>query len=266
MNTLFVVFKFLFFPLYHRLLKGEGGLILFNVIHAYFLFNFSNAFFLDSAISAIVMCALYGLNDYKDRQADMLNPKKDTSFVASIIQHKNLFLFANISISILPILLSLVWFSYEKSVLILLLLIVNWLYSYKFKAIPGIDIIAVIIWGGLFISIAGEINLQFFFIVGIMTGIAHIYQTMTDKDADSKAAIRTTVVALPQLHTAIIFFYCFLLGALLYIYINWMWAISCLIPLAVYMITRNISLSWYVSRFYFLICWAQLLKLQYESL
>lgn len=253
------------YPLTSRIAKGEGGLILFNSIHAYFVFSLTTLFWLDSLISVVAMCALYNLNDFRDRNIDALNPKKNKDFINEILNQEKLYIFTNIILSTTAIALSFVFFTNEKTILMTLLITINWLYSYKFKSMPGLDILSVIIWGGLFASIAGSFQLHLFIIVGIMTGIAHIYQIITDKEADEKANIRTSIVALPKLHKYIILFYCFILGVFIYLHIDWIWAISCLIPLIVYLLSKNISLSWYVSRFYFLVCLIKLLYLQYGN-
>lgn len=266
MKILVSTIKFSVYPLTSRIAKGEGGLVLFNILHAYSVYSLSTLFWIDSLISVLAMCALYNLNDFRDRHIDVINPKKNKNFINEILQQEKLYIYTNIIVSITAIALSLMFFSVEKATLMTLLIIVNWLYSYKFKSMPGIDILSVILWGGLFASIAGSFQLHLFIIVGIMTGIAHIYQIITDREADEKANIRTSIVVFPQLHKYVILFYCLILGTYIYMYIGLIWSISCLIPLAIYLLSKNISLSWYVSRFYFLICFIKLLYLQYGNL
>ena len=45
--------------------------------------------------------------------------------------------------------------------------------------------------------LSGKFHLTLFCIAGIMTGIAHLFQIMTDKTSDIKNDIQTSVVALP---------------------------------------------------------------------
>ena len=131
---------------------------------------------------------------------------------------------------------------------------------------PVVDIIIVGIWGGLYVMISGNFQWSLIFIVGIMTGIAHLFQMMTDKVSDGDNNIKTTIVALPGSGLLFLSALCVALGSLLFITLNIWWAVSGLLPVFIYALSRRVTLSWHVSRVYFFICWLALLTLFYGSL
>jgi 4-hydroxybenzoate polyprenyltransferase len=257
-------FWFTFKPYVNRVKLGEGGLVVFNLFYSVFAHRNFKIIVIEFFLSLMVLSALYAFNDYNDREEDVHNPKKDQQFIASIIQYSHFFLALNIFWTLLTAILASFLLEQYKSGVIVGLYIINVMYSRKLKAIPFADIIAVSLWGGIFIMLAGRLNLLLATIAGVMTGIAHIFQIITDKTADSKNQIKTSVVALPGSELIFLATVCFLLGGLLFVAGGIWWALSCFLPLAVYCISKkNVTLSWHISRIYFFCCWLALLNFYY---
>ena len=67
---------FMFQPLVERLKIREGGLIFFNITLSIFFYKNGYMVLMQAALAVLCMSALYGFNDYADRAADLINPKK----------------------------------------------------------------------------------------------------------------------------------------------------------------------------------------------
>ena len=258
-------FLFIYYPLYQRILKGEGGLIIFNISHSWMIHGLEKNFFFESFLSVLIMCLLYGFNDYSDRVYDLSNPKKPQHFIEKISSHATFFIIQNILLSALCILIGFYFLGFTKGLVLLFLFLANMLYSKKLKSTPVFDILIVIVWGALYVTFIGQLDWLIYFTVGIMTGIAHLYQTLTDEVSDRASNIKTSAVSLPHLKFYILLAHCVLLAVLIYIPLDIYWAFSAFLPLLVYLLTKRISISWHFSRFYFAICWLQLLYLQYGN-
>ena len=257
---------FIFKPYFYRVKLGEGGIVFFNLLFAAYTYRDVKCVILQTIVSFIVMCALYGFNDYHDREKDRDNPKKDNNFTLEIIRHEKLFLLLNFCLTIGTIVFVFFFLSHFKAVIILFLYIINYLYSVKVKGIPILDLIIVVIWGSLFIAISGKFQLSLILIAGVMTGIAHLFQMITDKEVDKHNNITTSIVQMPKGEIVLLTSICLILGILLYSTIGIYWAVSCILPVIVYIISSNVTFSWYLARVYFLICWIALLNLFYGTI
>jgi len=258
-------FEFITRPLYHRIRLGEGGIIIFNLAHAWYATQSVSQTTIQTLISTLVLCALYGYNDFTDREADMNNPKKDSAFCKDIYEHASIFLTVNIVLSTAAFILCLVLIGKFQAVAVASLFAVNVAYSSKLKSIPVADIITVLIWGSLFVMIAGNPNMPLAVTAGIMTGIAHIFQMLTDKTSDTKNNVKTSIVYFQRAeHWLIVSLYA-LLSLFLFYQSNAVLAASTLIPLSLYLITRKVAFSWYLSRLYFFVIWIVLLYNQYAG-
>jgi hypothetical protein len=259
------VISFILKPYINRVRLGEGGLVVFNLFHSIYAHHSPQLIVAEVIISFFVMCALYGFNDYYDRHNDIKNEKKDRRFIYSIIQNELLFIALNVLLTAATALCALVLLGYEKALIVLLVYAVNFLYSAKLKSIPLIDITTVAIWGALYVMISGEIQWMPALIVGTMTCMAHVFQIITDKVPDSESKISTTVVAMPGSEIFILSALCILLGACLFASLGSWAALTAVLPVSIYGITKRVTLSWYISRVYFFICWVALLTSYYAS-
>ena len=91
MRIIHKTFLLIFKPYTNRIKLGEGGLVVFNITHSLMAEEWSYKVLFSGILSFFVMCALYGFNDFKDAEEDMVNPKKDLGFIELILDNKGLF-------------------------------------------------------------------------------------------------------------------------------------------------------------------------------
>jgi 4-hydroxybenzoate polyprenyltransferase len=257
---------FIFKPYFNRVKLGEGGLVVFNLAHSIYAHAEVKPIVIETLISFVTMCALYGFNDYVDRMNDINNEKKDKSFVSSILVNTRLFILVNAGLSILTLSAAYFFLDLTKVGVLVLLYAVNCFYSIKLKSVPVFDILIVMVWGGFFVLLVGKNFWMLALVAGVMTGMAHLFQMLTDKVSDEIANVKTSVVAMPGFEMMFLSMLSIGLGASLYFCLGWWWALTCIIPILVYCISRRVTLSWHVSRFFFFMCWIALLNSYYGSL
>ncbi|MCS6933608.1 MAG: UbiA family prenyltransferase [Chitinophagales bacterium] len=258
--------RFAFYPLWLRWKLGEGGIWIFNVLHAYFSTHDVMWAIATGLHSILTLCALYGYNDYADRYNDRLNPKKFQPFVEEINNNQQIFLIVIIFLTILSITYGLLFWKYKQSWGLFLLYIVNFAYSSFFKSLPVLDIIIVGIWGGLLTVLAPRVNLSLCVISGLMTSIAHIHQIEHDIEIDRITNVNTSAVKLRK-------FTLYMKNTLGLCtgYSVWLssrsllMAFMILIPISIGFSNQNILIKWYIWRIYFLISWIYILIHVYET-
>src|SRR5205085_11810449 len=72
-------------------------------------------------------------------------------------------------------------------------MIVNVAYSLLLKGAPIADIAIVWLWGALYAAIVSP-SVALVFLVGVMTGVCHLFQALGDRDCDAANDIDTTAV------------------------------------------------------------------------
>lgn len=256
---------FFLLPYFNRLKLGEGGLVVFTLFHSIFAHDNWLLIAQEFSLSFLVLISLYGFNDYKDRRKDLANEKKDKIFVAQIIESEKLFLSINTITTLVCIFGSFFIRGPLGGLFVLLVYAVNYIYSIKTKSMPIVDLFSVVLWGACFILTSGHFNLTLFFAAGVMTGIAHLFQMLTDKHVDQINATNTSVVYYWGKEWVLLMILCLILCGVLYFSTSWYWALSGLIPLLVFKITNHVNYSWHISRFYFFVVWIGLLNSIYGS-
>lgn len=259
--SIYTVFNLLVRPFSNRLRLGEGGLVIFNFVHSVASHAPLAAIFIETLISFLVLCVLYGYNDYIDAEKDLLNPKKNKAFIESILSHRILFKWLIITVNIATIAAAWVLLHWQTAVCIALLYIINLLYSLKVKSIPLADIVIVSLWGGLYICIAGTFHWQIALAAGLMVGIAHFFQIVTDHDTDSQNSVQTSAVALRGWEASLLFVLCTILS--LVVYLNQAGPILAslgLLPFVFFVSGSRVTFSWYASRIIFFVLWISILR------
>lgn len=253
-NLLQIITCFLFQPLTERIKIKEGGLILFNVALSIFSCKIWYMVLFHTGLAIFCMSALYGFNDYTDRVADLKNPKKNHRLAQKINQYPLLFLTINAFVSLVCIIFAALLTEGKQGIIALLLFGVNILYSLFFKSLPLADLIMVGIWGGLFVGVTGGAPVYLLLIVGFMTAIAHLFQTITDREPDVINGTHTTATKYNN-PAIILLTYCLMLSALLFWHWGVFFALSAAIPFVCFVLFKNISVTWNISRAYFGSCW-----------
>lgn len=256
--------QFLFRPLTNRIKLGEGGIALFNTSQVWFATHDILFTLWCTLLSLLTLCVLYGYNDYKDRETDKLNPKKDISYVNNISIHHLLFFYIHLFVTALLIMWSFFLLGKTGALSMLLLLAINIAYSNKLKATAGLDVVTVMIWGGLFVLLIAREHFGLAIAASIMTGMAHVFQMLTDKKTDSQTKTNTTVVKYPG--SAPFMFAGLSVALMVALYVateKYSIAISAFIPFLFYFMYRNVTVSWFFSRVYFAGIWFVLLYTTY---
>lgn len=244
---------------------GEGGIAVFNLTHAWMATHDIVATFLCFALSLFCLSVLYGFNDFTDRKNDQHNPKKDQHFVQQILNQPKLMLSVNLTASMALLLFVYFQFGALQGIYALLLLLINAAYSLGLKKTAGADIFIVIVWGGVFTLITPSVSYPLAAIAGLMTGIAHVFQMITDETTDKKNEVHTTIVQFPSSKNFILLLLSVLSGVSIYIIADWKVALSCFIPLLIFMASKNVNWSWIASRIYFVCMWMVLLTKLYAA-
>jgi len=176
-----------------------------------FTFIFASKFFnmaynIDTLIKILLVMILYlfyalSINNYFDWKNDKINEekiKKNPIAAGKLTKKEGLFISA--SMAVLSVILTSFWF--PSVISWYLLFAVNaFLYSYKFKPIPVIDLISHGIYvAALFLFPAAVLGLSYFIIVSGFLLIFFISTTiqlqneLADYKADKQSALKTTAV------------------------------------------------------------------------
>jgi|GEM_PF-1741597 len=254
-------------PFSNRVRLGEGGLIIFNIIHAVASQKSWTLISIETIISFLVLCVLYGYNDYTDAEKDKLNPKKDISFINLISENYRLFLILILVVKISTIIIAWLFLGWIIAACIAVLYVINFLYSRKVKSIPLADLIIVSVWGSLYVCISGTFRWEISIAAGLMVGIAHFFQILTDEDSDRKNLVHTTAVVFIGRENLLLFILCLPLVFVLYLITKDILLTGIgFLPFFLFLFTGRVSFSWYASRFVFFILWLVIMNKAYAGL
>ncbi len=242
---------------------GEGGLVFFTLTHSVFYHQNIIVSIFEFLLSFLVLTQLYGFNDYIDCEMDLNNDKKNKVFVRSILANKRLFLSINTVLAVFCMIGTFVVRGYIGVLFVMLVFVVNYTYSIKAKSFPIVDLLTVMLWGGCFILTSGVFQLHLWLLAGVMTGIAHLFQMITDRRVDEINDLKTSVVYFAEKELIMLSILSILLGVVLYLSMGCYWALSCIIPFLVYYLSNKVVYAWHISRVYFFICWVGLLTSLY---
>jgi 4-hydroxybenzoate polyprenyltransferase len=256
--------RFILLPYLNRLKLGEGGLVFFNLLHSCIYHSDFNDLQLDIVISFLTMCSLYGLNDFLDRKIDLSNPKKNHQFVILLNNYPIVYILQYVAVTIVIIVLTYFQFGVQKILVLISLILVNAIYSLRIKGIPIFDVLFVCLWGGLFTLLAGPVDYSLAIAVGLMTGIAHIYQVLTDRDVDAIDNIRTSAVVFLRFEKAGVVLLSTGLFVSLMSILPMTLAATSFFLIIVNFTGLSILTKWHLSRIYFAFCWLSLLFFKYK--
>ena len=260
-------FNLLVRPFTNRIKLGEGGLLILNFTHSVASSKPYALIILETVISFWVLCVLYGYNDYTDVEKDKFNPKKDPDFIKLVSDNYTLFLNLIIAVQFLTISVAFIFLSWHTALYMVVLYAINFLYSHKVKSIPLADIVIVSFWGGLYICLSGYFRWEISLAAGLMVGIAHFFQVITDKDSDQKNSVSTSAVVLIGWENLLLFILCMALAFVVYLITNdVILAAIGFLPFMFYFLSKRVTLSWYMSRFLFFILWLLILKKVYAGI
>src|SRR5262249_6115461 len=136
---------------------------------------------------------MYAFNDLYDATSDANNPKKDRAVIATYLEHRRVCLAAILVLKVLTLELALTTLGTRATVAAAGVMLVNVVYSTLLKGVPVLDVIWCGLWGVLYTAIVTA-SPSLLVLVGLMTAVCHLYQTLDDRVFDAENAIVTTAV------------------------------------------------------------------------
>lgn len=248
-------------PLGQRLLRGEGLLVALNASIAAVAPHDTASLAGALVVSIATMLCLYFLNDVVDAHRDLNDPGKDQRFVAFCASHRSQLAWILAAEHAATVALACALLGPASAAAVLAVFAVNLAYSVAIKGRPALDVPWVALWGATYALVtAAPLPLDTFVVVGLMTGIAHVFQITRDRDVDRRNDVRTSAVARPWLPTLQMAGTCAALAACLLVRFGPVAAASAAIPLLLYVGVPSNQLAWMLARAYFAVAWVALLR------
>jgi 4-hydroxybenzoate polyprenyltransferase len=238
-----------FLPLWRRLETGEGALAAVNVAVLVSGQASVGESLRGAALAAGVLAHLYCFNDWIDAPADLSNPRKDSVLARTMI-HDRRTIGVALAASLLPLLVLAAVDGGRRLAWALAVVTVNAAYSLRLKKIPLVDVAWVGVWGYSFVAMAGA-RAEFCGLIGIMTGICHVFQTLIDRRSDESNGLRTTAVDSPAMAQALLWLLCILLAGALHQFLGSAWAVTAIAPAVFGRFLKDRWLAWMASKTYF---------------
>lgn len=244
-------------PLNHRILRGEGGLL---------IVNWSLAFTSNPALEATVLavasllclCGLYLFNDLVDAREDLENPKKDHRLAELYVRERSLFLLLWFAITTLAIALAGL-IRATSAIAMVTVVAVNVAYSLRFKRLPVVDIVWVGLWGCAFGAIVSD-SPAWLAMIGAMTAACHIYQASEDREVDRRHGLRTSATLPWAVLSAIQVALSLILAGAAWHIVGDRIALTLLaFPFYWFFWRRSVRIAWIVAKVHFTIVWAWLI-------
>jgi 4-hydroxybenzoate polyprenyltransferase len=249
-------------PTLRRLQRAEGVLLAINasiiLTHPSSLPRMAAQL----AVSAIVLALLYAYNDVYDCHADLANPKKDMALVRLLILHRAAIVRLLLVLSVAMVGVAQVTLGTASAVAVAAVLGINVVYSHYFKRMVVVDVLWVGLCGATYILTPGiPLDVGIVLLVGLMTAVSHVFQTLGDRNVDDRNAVSTTAVFSPGLATGLLVVFC---GATAWVVARWfglLAATTAFVPLVAYLVLRDAERAWLVAKAYFAVLWLALLGL-----
>jgi 4-hydroxybenzoate polyprenyltransferase len=249
-------------PTLRRLQRAEGVLLAINASIIVTHSSSPGRMATQVAVSAAVLALLYAYNDVYDCHADLENPKKDPELVHLLILHRPRIVRILLLLFVVMAGVALVTLGGASAAAVTAVLGINVVYSHFFKRIVVFDVLWVGLCGATYILTPGiSLDVHIVLLVGLMTAMSHVFQTLGDRPVDDRNAVSTTAVFSPALATALLVAFC---GAAAWMVGHWFGALgaaSAFVPVAAHLAMRDADRAWLVSKAYFAALWLALLGL-----
>ncbi|MCX8072306.1 MAG: UbiA family prenyltransferase [Candidatus Binatia bacterium] len=214
-----------------------------------------------AALSVLTLAALYGFNDFWDAKADIHNPRKQRWLVELYLAQRTATAAALVGLHLLCALLALTAGGTSLLLAVVALFAVNVSYSLVLKGVPVVDVIWCGIWGATYTAMIGT-GSEILVLVGIMTAVCHVYQTLVDRSVDARNGIGTiaarTATAVPITLLVLCGFLAVVLSG--YFQLPWGGALSAFTPVAPYYLVASRNAAWLLTKVYFGGLWLVILS------
>lgn len=244
-------------PLWGRIIRGEGGLWLVAVSLIAIRPLPWTAIVGLGLTAGLLLWNLYLFNDIHDADHDRDNPRKNHDVAAFYMEHRSRLwaLWAGSSLLVLGLLAVAGIRAVAAGAATM---IINAVYSIRIKAVPWLDIVIVGMWGTLYV-LAFEPTPQLSLVAGIMTMVAHVYQVFVDRSSDLAQGLTTTAVHSPRASRILVHALAALLAACVWQAGGSRWALALAALVAAPVWLPDHQRAWNTSRLIFGLCWLTLL-------
>jgi 4-hydroxybenzoate polyprenyltransferase len=244
----------------HRVRRGEGALLAVNLSLILYQDVTSVRGLAAALVSLLTIALMYAFNDLYDAPLDVNNPKKDQACVAAYLDHRGLGGAAIFVLHLVTIALAFACLDARASLAVTAAMLVNLLYSIAMKGMPVADVIVCGLWGAAYAAIVDP-SPSLVILVGLMTAVCHLYQTLDDRAADAANAIITTAVRSPVLSRNVLVGLSALLFAALCPTFGVAWALTAFTPLAIFLACDSPRAGWLLTKVYFGAMWLSVLEI-----
>ncbi len=239
----------------HRIRRGEGALLAINVSLIVFhgdLFTLRGL--AQALVSVLAILVMYAFNDLYDAPVDWRNPKKDRALIATWMEHRRAGMLATFGLKALTLAVAVAALGLPAAAAVAAVMIVNVVYSTMLKGVPVADVAAVWVWGSLYAAIVDP-SFAVVFLVGLMTGVCHLFQALDDRKPDAENGIRTTAVRSATLSRNVLVALTLLLFAALWGPLGLVGAATAFVPLAIFFVVADAGVGWLLTKAYFAVVW-----------
>ena len=242
----------------HRIRRGEGALLAVNLSLILHQSRAAGRGLVQAVVSVLAIVAMYAFNDLYDAPGDWNNPKKDPALIAVYVEHRSASVVAISLLKLAALVVAFVTLGPLAAGAVLGVLTVNVVYSVAFKGVPVADVAWVWLWGLLYASIVAA-PAPLLVLVGLMTAVCHLFQTLDDRVPDAANGIRTTAVRSPVLARNVLIVLSLLLSLSLRAPLGAAAALTAFTPLALFFAVRSSGTAWLLTKAYFGVVWLYLL-------
>jgi len=202
---------------------------------------------------------VYLINDYCDVEIDISSADKDREKTAFLKEHRGA---AKAALFFLALVLGIAGVLHSPILFICFIAntVIVYSYSVRFKRMPYLDVISMIVCG-VSMSLAaipqnGATAYQYLVVLGLICAAFEVVQVIRDEPEDRRAGIRTTAVRLGQFRARLIFVFLALsVAAYAYFLIKSLAGLLFLLALIVPLSSKNASRSWDILRLIFGTAW-----------
>jgi 4-hydroxybenzoate polyprenyltransferase len=239
----------------HRIRRGEGALLAINLS----LVVFHGALFTrrglaQALVSVLAILVMYAFNDLYDAPVDWNNPKKDRALIRTWLEHREAGVLATLVLKLVTLALTFATLGTAATAAVAAVMVVNVVYSTMLKGVAVADVAAVWIWGSLYAGIVDP-SFAVTFLVGLMTGVCHLFQALDDRMPDAENGIQTTAVRSASLSRNVLVVLTLCLVASLYGGIGVAAALTAVVPLAIFYAVADAGIGWLLTKAYFAVVW-----------
>jgi 4-hydroxybenzoate polyprenyltransferase len=248
----------------YRVRIGEGALLAVNLSLIVYQGVRLPRFLAQTAVSILTLGLMYAFNDLYDAPTDANNPKKDRALISTYNEHRRA---AGLTIFILKLLtlaLAFATLGVSATVAAAAVMLVNVAYSVLLKGVPVVDVAWCALWGALYAAIVGAPP-SLLLLVGLMTAICHLSQTLDDRITDAANGITTTAVRSAALSRNVLAALSVLLCAVLRAPFGPALALTGFTPLALFFVVGKPRTAWLLTKVYFGCMWLYLLGMVHAS-